>query len=355
MFFWFFMLLSIIIIWFTIPDALGEKKKKLIFMALAWLILVLILGGRDNGGINGGDLYGYYRWYRRAMNLPLDHLLLYTGVEDGYLVLNKILAIIVPWNQFIFYFQAAFCTGIMFWYIYRNSENVFLSVVVYICVGPWQFFLTGFRQAIACCICFVALELIKKRKTSLNITALVLIALASTIHTTAWLFLIVFVIRCFKVGRNIVIFSILVTVLSIVFSDEIMAWGNDALGREYAAGLYSGNALGGIVPIMVYLVALIISYIVWYNDKSFTEDYSMEIKLMILGLCLYTLRYNTTVFERISHYFTPVISVILPSAIMRLKDKREVKIVSAFCVLLCVGLFIYRAYTQFGVYHAYWE
>lgn len=350
---WPFMLLSIIVIWFMIPDALGEKKKKLIFLGLVFGILVFLLGSRHNGGV--GDCYSYYRWYRRAMNLPLDQLLLYTGVEDGYLVLNKILAVIIPWNQFIFYFQAAFCTGIMFWYIYRNSENVFLSVIVYICVGPWQFFLTGFRQSIACCICFIALELVKKKKTSLDVTALVLIALASTIHTTAWLFLIVFIIRRFKVNRNIVFFSLFITLLCIVFSKELTSFGNDVLGREYTPGLFSGNVFGGLVPILIYIITLILCYIAWFNNKHFVEDYAMEIKMMVFGLCLYSLRYNTTLFERISHYFTPVISVILPSAIVRQKDIRESKIISAFCVALLFALFIYRTYSQYGEYHFYWQ
>lgn len=352
---WLLLLLSIIVIWFMLPDALGEKKKKLIFLGLSFAILVFILGSRSNGGSEGSDLYSYYRWYRRAMNLPLDQLLLYKGVEEGYLILNKILSVIVPWNQFIFYFQSAFCTSIMFWYIYRNVDDVFLGVMVYICIGPWQFFLTGFRQSIACCICFIAFELIKKRRTSCDVAALLLIALASTIHTTAWLFLTVFVIRYFKVGRNVVIFSLFFTMLGVVFSDELMALGNETLGRDYTAGLYSGNVFGGIVPITVYLITLILCYIAWYNDKAFSQDYSMEIKLMIFGLCLYTLRYNTTVFERMSHYFTPVISVLLPSAIMRQTKENERKVVSAICVGLCVGLYIYRTTAQFGDYHFYWE
>lgn len=352
---WLLMLLSIIIIWFMIPDALGEKKKKLIFLGLAFCILVFVLGSRSNGGIEGADLYGYYRWYRRAMNLPLDQLLLYTGVEEGYLILNNILAWIVPWNQFIFYFQSAFCTAIIFWYIYRNVDNVFLGVIVYICVGPWQFFLTGFRQSIACCLCYIAFEFIKKHRVSYDIGALVLIALASTIHTTAWVFLTVFIIRYFKVGRNIVLFSLLVTVAAVIFSDDLMAFGNEALGRDYTSGLYRGNVFGGIVPIMIYIVALILSYIAWYNDKSFTEDYSMEIKMMIFGLCLYTLRYNTTIFERISHYFTPVVSIVLPAAIARQKKESERKVLSAVCVALCITLFIYRTNVQFGEYHFYWE
>lgn len=354
MLFWLFMLLSIIAVWVMLPDVLGEKKKKLIFLGIAFVIMVLILGGRSNGGIEGTDLYGYYRWYRRASYMPLDQLLSYDVVEDGYLILNKVLAVLVPWNQFIFYFQAAFCTGVMFWYIYRNTENVLLGVIVYICIGPWQFFLTGFRQSIGCCICFIALELIKKRKASTDIGALVLIALAASMHTTAWLFLLVFIIRRFKVGTGIVVFSGIVTLLALLFADDLLALGNDILGREYTQGLL-GNVFGGIVPILIYIITLILCYIVWLHDKKFTDDYSIEIKMLILGLCLYTLRYNTTVFERMSMYFTPVISVLLPASISRQKDVRERKVVSVFCGGLCVMLFVYRAYAQYGEYHFYWE
>ena len=98
----------------------------------------------------------------------------------------------------------------MLWYIYRNAENVFFAVVVYVCMGSWQFFLTAFRQSIAICICFVALELMKKRKTSSDIAALLTIALAATIHTTAWFFLIAFVLRNLKLGKGFVVFCAII-------------------------------------------------------------------------------------------------------------------------------------------------
>lgn len=352
---WLLMLGSIFLVWFILPDALGEKKKKLIFLGIAFAVIVFVVGSRSSGTEEGADVYGYYRWYKRAIELPLSQLLEHKGVEEGYLILNKVLAKIVPWNQFIFYFQAAFCTGIMFWYIYRNVNNVLLGVVVYICVGPWQFFLTGFRQSIACCICFIALELIKKRRWQSDIIALLLIAFSTTMHTTAWLFLAVFVIKYIKVGKNTVVFSIIVTGFAMFFSDEIMEFGNKTLGRDYEAGLYSGNVLAGLVPILVYVITLVLCYFAWNNDKSFTEDYSMEIKLMVFGLCLYTLRYNTTLFERMSHYFTPVVSVLLPVAIERQKKQGERKIIAALCFLLCMALFIYRASVQIGDYQFYFE
>ncbi len=352
---WLFMLASIIVIWFMIPDALGEKKKKLIFLSVSCFIIVMILGGRHYNAAANSDLYGYQKWYVRAINMPLDQLLSYDVMEKGYLILNKILAFFVPWRQFIYYFQAAFCTGVMFRYIYKNTENVFLGVIVYICIGPWQFFLTAFRQAMAICICFIAFELIKKQKTRTDLIALALVALASTMHTSAWLFLIVFVIRRFKVGREIIIFSGVVTLLALMFSDSLMAMGNDTLGRDYTSGLYSGNAMAGLVPILIYILTFALCYFVSRHDKSFTDEYSMEIKMLIFGMCLYTLRYNTTIFERMSIFFTPVISVLLPSAIVRQKDKKEKIVLSVACVGMCVILFVYRAGAHYGNYHFYWE
>lgn len=352
---WLLMLLSIIAVWFMIPDALGEKKKKLIFLVLTFGIIVFVVGSRHIRAASSGDLVGYYRWYLRAMEYPLDVLLQTDSMEHGYLILNKILAFIVPWKQFIFYFQAAFCTGVMLRYIYRNASNVFLGVMVYISVGPWQFFLTGIRQSIACCICFIAFDLIKKRKIAWDITALALIALASAMHTTAWLFLLVFIIRYLKLGKEIIIFSLLIFALGMIFSDQLMAWGNETLDRDYTAGFYSGNVLAGLVPILVYVIALVLTYIVWLNNKDAVESYSMEIKLMIFGICLYSLRYNTTVFERMSFYFTPVVSVLLPNAIMGQKKKTERIILSAVCLAMCAALFSYRAFSQYGKYRFYWE
>ena len=77
--------------------------------------------------------------------------------------------------------------------------------------------------------------------------------------------------------------------------------------------------------------------------------------MLIFGMCLYTLRYNTTIFERMSIFFTPVVSVLLPAAIVKQKDKREKTVLSVACVGMCVILFVYRAGAHYGNYHFYWE
>ena len=355
MFGWLLMLAVIIVLWFMIPEAIGTKKKKLIFMGLSFAMVVFILGSRGDYAANCLDLSNYIKWYNYAIDLPLSELLEYDELESGYLILNNIVAWFVPWKFFFNYVQAAFCTGVMFWYIYRNVDDVFFGVIVYICLGPWQFFLTAFRQSFATCLCFIAFELIKKKKTSYDLLSLGIVALASTLHTTAWVFLAVFVVRCFKVGKGIVVFSIITALGMTQVIDELVKFGNEALGREYVTGSYFGNVFAGIIPIAIYMVTLILCYFAWHNDKGFIEKHALDINMLIFGLCLYTLRYNTHVFERISFYFTPVISVVLPAAVSKQKSKIESNMITIICIALCISLFIYRSVSQFGEYYFFWE
>ncbi len=351
---WFFMLISIIGIRFLIPDGIGEKKKNLIFLWLSFIIVVFVVGSRSPHLMGSSDLYNYYRCYGEALTNPLSYMIEEYQMETGYLVLNKILAWLVPWNYFIIYFEVAFCTGIMFWYIYRNAESVFLAVVIYICLGPWQFFLTGFRQSIAVSICFIALELLKKHKLVYDVLGVGLIALAASLHITAWVFLIVFLLRMITVTKKVIIYAVMLTLILFVTIDDLMIFGNDILGREYT-DTYYGNVLAGLVPIATYIGTFILCYLIWTWDKTHMDENRVELTMLITGLCIYVMRYNLHIMERVSYYFTPVISILLANAVTRQRTKKVSNVVFVIMVALCAFLFMYRMSAQYGDYYFYWD
>ena len=354
MWIWFIMLMSIIGIRFLIPEGIGEKRKDQIFLSISFFIVVFIMGSRSPHLSGSSDLYNYFHCFGDALSLPLPYLKGFYSMENGYLVLNKILAWLVPWNYFIIYFEAMFCTFVMFWYIYRNAESVFLAVIVYICLGPWQFFLTGFRQTFAVCICFIAFELLKKHTLGRDLIAVGLIALAASLHVTAWVFLLVFLIRDIQLTKKVIIYVSALTLILVVTLDDLLVLGNDILGREYT-NTYYGNTFAGVVPIIVYVGTFVLCYLIWLWDKSFMEQYRVEIVMLVVGVCIYVMRYNLLIIERISFYFTPVISVILTNAIARQRTKKVSNIVYAVCVVLSILLFMYRMVEQYGEYYFYWE
>ncbi|MBQ7999948.1 MAG: EpsG family protein [Ruminococcus sp.] len=353
---WIFMLLSIVAFWVMIPDALGKKKKNLIFLVLSFAVIVFVMGSRSPHLMYGADLRNYYRMFTRSYTMGFEqYLQRYEIIETGYLILNKIVSVISPLPYTFQYVEAAFCTGIMFWYIYRNADSVFIAVITYICFGSWQFFLTGFKQAFAVCICIIALECMKKNKTSWDVLAAGLILLATTIHVTAWVFVLTFIIRRIRITKMVMVYAACITLILLVFIDDIVAFGNSIVKKNYTLKYY-GNTFGGLVPIAVYLGALLLTYLVWTRDKSYIDKVGFEVAILIFGLCFYVLRYSASIMERVSVFFTPVVSVIFTNGIMRQRDKSTLtRILPILWAVFCIILFVYRSQSQLGNYRFFWE
>lgn len=349
---WLSMLIAVILLWAVIPEAMGKKKKRLTFLFISGLLVAFLVGSRCPFRSGSGDLYVYYNVYLRTAAEPIDDIIKHYTMERSYLEINRFLASIFPWGQFIIYFEAFFTTFSVFRFIYKNTEDVFTGVIVYICTGGWGFFLTGFRQAFAISICLFAFEYMKKKKFQSDLMALLLIFIASLFHTTTWIFAAAFLLRSIKINRYKVMTAIIVTAVAFVVMNPFVDALEKVMGSSYRVG-YDGNIFGGLVPIAFFLGALLLSYLAWIQDKSYLEKYSFQINMLIFGLCLYLFRYNTMVFERISYYFTIVVSALLPNALNAINDPRTKTVAKAVCVIMCLVLFIYRWASS--DYYFYWE
>ncbi len=354
MWIWIIMLAAVIGVRFMIPDALGDKKKNLIFLFIAWLVIVFFAGSRCPY-LMEGDVTAYFKCYKNALTMGINQMRATYRFEEGYIILNKILAWLFPWEYFIIYFETAFCTAVVFWYFYRNSENIVMSVILYICVGPWSFFLAGFRQGFSICICLIALELLKKMSLGCDLVALGLILLAYSFHTTAIVFLSVFFIRNMKMTKQTVIIGISITVLGLFTAKDLLGWLNDVFERDYV-GAYLGNVFGGIVPIAIYTMALIFCYMLVKDNVEGVNDIRIEISILFVGLLIYVLRYKVGIFERISFYFTPVASVVLANAVSLQKNKVNRNIMVVLCLALSTVLFMHRmSQDEYYFFWEYWE
>ena len=351
---WLIMLGLVVGIRFMIPDELGEKKKNLIFLALAFGIVVFFSGSRCPYWTGSKDLNIYFNCFKNAMTMSLNQMKDAYRFEDGYLVMNKIFAKLIHWEYFIIYFESMFCTGVMFWYFYRNSKNVVMSVILYICVGPWSFFLTGFRQGFSICLCLIAFELMKKRTIGRDLAALGIIFLAYSFHTTAIVFLSVFFIRYIQINKKTVMITAFITFICVFSAKDILGWVNGVFGSDYE-GYYTGNIFGGLVPIAVYSLSLIISYVIRKEDNTSIDEMNFEIAMLMVGLCIYITRYQIVVFERISYYFTPVSSVVLANAVSMQKNKVNRNLMVILSLFLCGALFAYRMISDGGEYYFFWE
>lgn len=321
-----------------------QKRKKFLLISSIPIILVMGLRYPHYGVVY--DLEVYYSFYNKSIELPLGLLFKSTRLEPGYVLFNKLLATIIPWPQFILFAVAIICVSAVSYFIYKNSRDPFLSVIFYVTLGTMMFQLTGFRQAIAMSICLVSTEFIKKKEL---LNFLILVFLACTFHKTAIVFFPFYYLanRPKTLIHNFL--SILVFIVSILFAGSITQFGNELLDMNY--GKYIGNKWGGLVPITIYVVALILSGI---NSKKI--DDKLTFNMSFIGLTIYCMRYTTLALERISFFYTPGVIILLPNAIVKLRNIRLRSVLYLFAIILAISLFIYRLNSsEIGAYRFFWQ
>lgn len=349
MFVWLSMLLLIVFSGTVINTYSPRGQKR--FLVFSAFILIVVLGSR-NAAINyGSDLNNYYRLYAGAMELDWKHLIQASTMETGYLFVNYILAHIVKWNQFIIYAQAAFCIGSSMYFIRRNTTNVYHAVIYFICLGPFQFFLTGFRQSIAICICFFAYEMAKQKKL---FKFILLILIACSMHQTAIVFAPAYILINLNGKRIYTALVMAFIFVSSFFVENLMQWGNDVFEKEYTAK-YIGNILGGVIPLVIYAVALLL---IFMREKKRMDDgnaTNQMSRMLLVGAGIYAMRYQALVLERISFYYTPIVVPLLANDVQEIKGSDNRNFIKVLGVVLCMLLFIWRVQTQIGDYTFFWN
>ena len=128
------------------------KDKKKAFLLLAGILITFILGSRYfiNGftdEITYNYLYeGYIDWSFERLRATISD-----DRDWGFTLFYWCMAKIVPWRQFPIYFITAFFVYSSFRFIYYNSDDPLLSVLLIFAFGIFSFCMAGYRQCFALC------------------------------------------------------------------------------------------------------------------------------------------------------------------------------------------------------------
>lgn len=323
------------------------KEKKKYFLTGAFVGIVFVMGSRYPAyPAPYADLESYYNLYERSIYSSIEDLQSESRADLGYVLLNKVMAMAVPWPQFILFAEAIICVGAVVYFVYKYSNDVFLSMMFYVTLGTMVFHLTGFRQSIAMSTCLFAVELARQKRLLWFIAT---VLLATTFHKTAVVFLPLYAV----VGLRLTVlhFSLVGTcmVLGTIFAALLVPVANEMLEMEYSVE-YIGNPIGGAVPIMVNIIAIALSTFFANRGRERTC-----LHMTIIGLIIYIFRYVALPFERVSFYFSVAVIVVLANGICSVRNRDISRVLYAFSVFCCIVLFLYRAaISDWGNYRFYW-
>ena len=198
-------------------------------------------------------------------------------------------------------------------------------------------------------ICALATPFLFKRKI---IPFVVLVFGASTVHTSALVFLFAFPLYWLKFSSKIklVVFFSLLTIL-FLFKDIIMLVADFIFRGDKYTGHIQTTSVGGITMAIVYMIFALFQ--VYYNKKGTNPYISI---LLLISIIQFTGGYSQTV-PRVAYYFLPLFALSFPEALSAIKAKTR-SIYSFVLVVLFTTFFFLQAsshYLEVVPYKFFWD
>lgn len=332
-----FLLLSIMPIVVSLLYYRGDinTDKKRSYCIICGAIIILVLGLRSQY-MGSTDTHNYYNMMDQAIKASSWSDYYEEGVETGFQFLVFLLSRIFHHPQWIIFLSTLFYVSAVIIFCYKYSDNIRLSITMYICLEIMTFNMQGMRQSIAMSICLFAYMFIEKRKL---LPFLVLIALAASIHKTAIVFVLVYPLSYLKI-KPLYVFLVIISIAIVIYSSQnIIDIANNLWDKEYGIRVTSGGYIAATIYVLIFVFCVAFSKHPLEQNINSTMFY-----ILIAGFICYIERYiGARASERISYYFIFSQLTLLPNALkngrIAEKDKIAVEMVISF---LCVLLFMYR-------------
>lgn len=188
---------------------LPESSKRFYYGVSVYIPLFLISAFRSIDV--GGDTPIYVRTFENIHGINIDDFFINT-MECGYILFNHIVAEISNDGQMILVATSFFVVFGIGLFLYRESDNFFLSTILFIGLGFYITFFTPIRQAMSAVIVLGAFSLYWNRNENI---ARLLMLISTTFHFSSIAFLPFFLLHIIGIGviKAMAMISIAVMVL----------------------------------------------------------------------------------------------------------------------------------------------
>src|SRR5690625_1231772 len=298
-------------------------------------ITLFILSSLRSSDI-GTDTKNYLSGFNSIKYADFDNVYDVVRWEVGYVFLNKISSYLSEHPNIILIITSFIALLGVFYFIYKNSTNVILSVYLYLTLYLYFFSFNGIRQAIAMSIIVMGLHFIIQRKF---ISYLIIIILATLFHETSLLLITLYFIYDLKLDfKNImtILGSFLFIFISVEYLiDYILGFSRSLSYIETPElTMERGGLLFPLINISILLFVIYIKNISNINDKQL----SFYIYIILLGVLSSILSMKVYKLLRLNYYFLIFYIVAIPYAITFIDNKKR-KLVISYITILVSGVY----------------
>lgn len=320
-------------------------NKRINILTTVGLIIPILIGGLLSGV--GIDYDGYMRLFEKSNELDYAGFLAYNGfwtVEPSFYLLARASMSIVDGSWLLFTVYSSI--NIIFFYLFLKriipSQRA-LGFYIYLFIF-FLFTMTLMRQGAAIAVCLYALTYLLEKR---YFTYSALIGLASLIHFSALFFLItlpLFLLIKPAKPNWIALASIVALGLFVVASPSLIQLITSIPPFDKYVYLLSKGRDDVLVgwTFLLQLVILSVITLLYYKLAHMYKYASLLYSMLVLGLIAYSLNFRIDYASRLSYFFLPVTTVLLPYLSNVFRNNRLILFIM---MLSCVLYFVKIYYT----------
>lgn len=339
------MILAVISHWKSIYNYSLERyqTKDAFFFTIAAVIMILFVGLRTRYNDTRTYVGGYERMMitGNAADAVTDWSI---GSNPGFVYIIGLMKRLGWSAQSFLMFFSVITNGIYLWFLRKYTNNIWMSVFLFIVMGCFTFTLAAIKQCAAVALCLLAVDQILKKH---YIRFVIWVLLAMLIHPYSLMYLVV-PLMMFRPWSGWTYLSLVVFGLAGVLLETLLGSIIDIttmFGEDYNIEEFSGE---GVNPfrLAVCAVPLILSFMARHHiarmDKKQEKTYYLFTNLSILNaeIMFIALFGTANYFARLANYFLIFQALSIPWLFQFFEKKSRHLLVCIAVVCYC-GYFIF--------------
>lgn len=288
-----------------------DKNKK-IYIVVSFFILFLFMGFRDVSV--GTDTKLYVSVFQNYSTMSWLDILTFKDPFIGFAIFNKLVSLVSTNPHSILIASSGlicYLTGI---FIYKNSNHVVYSTLLFVLFYHYLNSFNIFRQYIAIMIVINALPLLIKRQTFKYILVCLL---AISIHNTAIMSLFLFPLSIIKFNKqSISIYTLIMclTIFLVPVAMEKFAMLFPHYGMYFENQYMNYSGYGLTILIVIYIAISLLAFFSKSKVGNDGEKDKFMLLLMINNLAIITniMSYRYFILYRVSLYYSIFLIIFIP-------------------------------------------
>lgn len=331
---------------------LGRKIYLWITFSLLFILSAfrsIVIGNDTAYYVNLYEYFGDSSNFLSISNLFAIDNIINSRIEPGYVLLNMVLNIFSNEYLLLFVITSLFILGTWKAHLLRNSEMVWLSLLLFFNLRFFYFTLSGLRQAIAMSIILISYEYLKKRNLKLFV---ICVFVASLFHLSALVFLIAYPLTKFKANFKLFCYFLLIAVIGYISFDKILGILLSMFPKYkmYLASSYLDGSvklasiINFLVTLSISLFGIILTNKIYkqnkyssYKHEKFEETNILN-NMLIISTVLAFISIKASIIGRFHMYFFMFTVIYIPK-LLSFIDNKILKIIITYIIVILFILY----------------